>query len=256
MDQLRVQLSVIGALVLRDVGTRFGRRPTGYLMVLVMPLGTFMLTAGVWILLKRQTPIGSSQWIFFATGLLPYLVWTFPYRQIAVAVNVNRPLLYFSRVKVVDIMVARSLLEVLTGFVVVMVVVAALNIAGETVEPRDAFMSFMALSASMYFGVAWGMLNGLIASVYPVWNNPMMLFSPLMWALSGAGFMVETIPSPWKEYLSFNPVLQCVEWLRESYYWEYKSSVLDRFYVLGLSTAVIAFVLFAERRVRGRILQG
>lgn len=255
-EGISTQIKVVGALILRDVGTRFGRRPIAYLMVLLLPVGQFVLTAGMWVILKRPVPLGSSNLVFFATGLLPFIVWTFPYRQIAMAVNLNRPLLYFSRVKIVDIMVARSILEVITGFVVILVLLLFVALMGEDISPRDPFMTFFALVAAMYFGVGFGMLNGLIAAVYQPWQLPMMLFSPLMWGLSGAMFMVNTIPSPYREWLALNPVLQCVEWIRESYYWDYRSEVLDRAYVLELSTIMIAMALLIERLMRGRVLQG
>jgi capsular polysaccharide transport system permease protein len=56
--------------------------------------------------------------------------------------------------------------------------------------------------------------------------------------------------------LALNPVLQCVEWIRESYYWDYRSEVLDRAYVLELATIMIAMALLIERLMRGRVLQG
>lgn len=253
---LSSQFAVIEALILRDVGTRFGRRPMAYVFVLLMPLGQFAITAAIWVLLKRPVPMGGSPLIFFGTGLLPYVVWTFPYRNIALAVSSNRPLLYFSRVKIIDIMIARSILEVLTGFVVVLMIFFALEIMGEDVSPRDPFMTFAAILCAMYFGVAFGMLTGLVASWYPPATTGMLLFSPLMWGLSGAAFMIDTIPSPYREWLAINPLLQCVELIRASYYWNYRSSVLDPFYVIEVSSIIIVLVLFTERKIRGKLLQG
>lgn len=176
IESVRIQFLVLGALILRDVGTRFGRRPINYLFGLLLPIGHFVLTSVVWTVLKKPVPLGTSTLIFFATGLLPYIVWAFPYRQIALAVNANRPLLYFPRVKIIDIMVARSTLEVVTGFAVILIVLFMVVAAGEDLHPRDSFLTFTGLIASMYFGVAFGMLNGIVAAVYPPWQLPMMLF--------------------------------------------------------------------------------
>lgn len=76
-----------------------------------------------------------------------------------------------------------------------------------------------------------------------------------MWCASGAAFMINTVPVPYRDWLALNPLLQCVEWIREGYYWDYHSEVLDRTYVIGLSTALIVIVLMTERLMRGRILQ-
>lgn len=256
IESLRTQLVVIGALIIRDVGSRFGRRPINYLLVLALPIGHFVLTAGVWVVLKKPVPIGNSNLIFFATSLLPYVVWVFPFRQIAQAVNTNRPLLYFSRVKIIDIMIARSILEVVTGFVVVCVVTLIVLSFDGGLSPKDPFLTLSALLAAMYFGISFGMFNGMIAAVYPPIALPMMLLSPLMWCSSGAAFMINSIPTPYRDWLAFNPLLQCVEWIRDGYYWDYRSEVLDRAYVLEFSTILILMVLVIERFLRGRILQG
>lgn len=252
---LRSQLDVIGALILRDVKTRFGRSELGYLFALAMPVGHVMILAFVWMVLKRPVPIGTSQLMFSATGILPFVVWTYPQRQIAVAILANKPLLYFPKVKIVDIMLARVLLEAITAFVGVTVVLFLLATLGEQVSPKDPFMFIVAMLTSLYFGVAVGMINGLIVACWSGWILPSMILSPILWASCGAVFMIDTIPAPYQGWLALNPLVHAVELARQSFYWDYRSSVLDIAYPFMVSTVLITLVLGAERLVRGRLLQ-
>ena len=54
------------------------------------------------------------------------MIFVYPSRQIVVGLGQNRPLLYFPRVKVMDVIVARSLLETANGMAVSGVVVLVL----------------------------------------------------------------------------------------------------------------------------------
>lgn len=256
MDPFRTQLQVVGALVLRDMRTRFGRSHLSYLTSLILPLGHGLIILGVWTFVGNAVPIGTSPVIYFGTGILPFVVFSYPFRQIALAVVINKPLLYFPRVKVIDIMLARILLEAVTAGTVVTVFLIAISAYGEEIRPHDAFISLSALCGALYFGIAFGMLNGLIASIYPGWTLPMNLFVPLMWVSSGTLFSAEAVPAQYRDWLAINPLLQCVELVRQGYYADYRSSIVSVSYVVGLPTTLIALVLLAERQIRGRILGG
>lgn len=252
----RVQLSVIGALLMRDIRTRFGRSHIAYLFALVMPVGHVVVTTTIWLAIQKPVPVGDSALIFFSVTMVPFIVWSYPQRQIALAILVNRPLMYFPRVKIPDIMLARSILEMVTAFVAVCCVLVILAAAGETLEPKDPFMLLSAILIALYFGVAMGMFNALIVGIWPGWTLGTALLSMIGWASCGSIFMIEAVPSPYREWLAANPLLQCVEWARVAYYWDYTSSVLDRWYPIWLSSSIIALVLLLERLIRGRVLQG
>lgn len=256
IDSLRCQMFVIGALIMRDMRTRFGRRHIGYLAALGIPLCHIFGVMIAWSFFGRVVPLGSSPLLFYSVSLLPYIIFSYPFRQIATAVMSNKSMLYFPRVKIIDIMAARVVLESVAAFVVICFVVALITIAGEEIRPKDPFWTAVALFSAIYFGIGMGMLNGLIAAMYAPWVLCTALLNPFFWIGSGAMFMVETFPSPYREWLSYNPLMQSVELIREAYYTEYQSPVLSVPYLFGVSTAIIFFVLFAERFVRGRILQG
>jgi ABC-type polysaccharide/polyol phosphate export permease len=57
-------------------------------------------------------------------------------------------------------------------------------------------------------------------------------------------------------YLSFNPVLHAVEWMRSAYYPDYGSLVLDKTYLLYWGIGTVFVGLGLERLLRGRLLGG
>ena len=67
---------------------------------------------------ERAPPVGTQPIIFYGLSILPFVVFMYPSRQIVVALVANRPLLYFPRVKITDVIIARGLLEAANGMAV------------------------------------------------------------------------------------------------------------------------------------------
>src|SRR5262245_51841833 len=116
VEAFRIQKRVVGALILRDMRTRFGRTFFGYLVIVGWPFSHLLLLMGVYLVTRRVAPIGTNTTIFLATGVLPYILFFYPGRFIMFSLVQNHPLLYFPIVKPVDVVLARGILEILTAF--------------------------------------------------------------------------------------------------------------------------------------------
>ena len=66
------RLRVITALVIREMGTQFGRSAGGYLWAIAQPLGGIVLLAIAFSLALRTPPLGNSFMLFYATGIMPF----------------------------------------------------------------------------------------------------------------------------------------------------------------------------------------
>jgi capsular polysaccharide transport system permease protein len=250
----QVWLNVINALLLRDIRTRAGKFYTGYLVIFLMPFLHLGAVLTVFVVAGRIPPVGTQPIIFFGLSILPFVVFLYPSRQIVVGLAANRPLLYFPRVKIMDVIIARALLETANGMAVSTVVFVVLFFATGEFSPRDPFGIVCALLLTLYLGCAWGLVNALIAHVFHFWIYAVNLFFPLMWLLSGIIFNPHAIPSPYKEYLVYSPLLQCVEYIRYSYYEGYPSDILNARYIFWVATCMIALGLFIERSSRRVLL--
>jgi capsular polysaccharide transport system permease protein len=71
---LAVQARVVGALMLRDTRTRFGRTFFGYVFIVAKPLMHLLLILALWLTIRgRVALLGTNAAVFWATGLLPYV---------------------------------------------------------------------------------------------------------------------------------------------------------------------------------------
>jgi hypothetical protein len=108
---LAINAAAIGAILLRDIKLRAGPYYTGYLMILLMPLAHLLIVVTIFRILGRLAPHGTDQMVYFGISILPFVVFTYLSRQIVISLAENRPLLYFNRVKIFDILLARGILE-------------------------------------------------------------------------------------------------------------------------------------------------
>jgi capsular polysaccharide transport system permease protein len=110
-NSLAIQRRVIGALLMREVITRFGRHNLGVLWLVAEPM---MFTVGVATLwtLSGQNHGASIPIIAFAiSGYSSVLMWRNAVGRCNSAIQSNINLLYHRNVRVIDVLITRILLE-------------------------------------------------------------------------------------------------------------------------------------------------
>jgi capsular polysaccharide transport system permease protein len=254
---IRVWLNVVNALLLRDIRVRAGRFYIGYLAIFSMPFLHLAIILIAWLVIfKRPPPFGNQAVIFYGISVLPFVIFVYPARQIMMSLLINKPLLSFSRVKVVDLFISRGILEFANGMAVAALVCVVLFVAEGDFSPRDPLGFLSALILTLYLGFGWGAYNAIFAALFPGWAIGFNLCFPVLWLGSGILFNFHGFPLQYAYMLSFNPLLHCVEWLRYAYYDGYPTDLLDPSYTFWFATSLIAGAFFWERMFRRKILGG
>jgi capsular polysaccharide transport system permease protein len=251
---LAINAAAIGAILLRDIRRRAGPYYTGFLMLLLMPLAHLLIVVMAFHIFGRLAPEGTDQVVYFGMSILPFVIYAYLSRQIVISLAENRPLLYFNRVKIFDILLARGILEATGSVIVFIIFVCILAVYSNDFSPRDWAGIVFAVAATIYFSFSIGVSNALIAHVLPVWHLLSNLSIPVFWLASGIVFFPTAIPDPYDRWLALNPLLQCVEWIRYSYYEDYPDRLLNIPYLITFATACLAISLIAERLTRHVLL--
>lgn len=245
---LSTQMHVISALMLRDMQTRFGGSYVNYLIALGWPLAHIALLLVIYNSLGRSSPLGQDATVFFATGLVPYMVFQYPARFMMMSITSNRPLLAFPVVKMLDVMLARALLETITGFCVVCVTAGVLYGLGHNVMPRDPVTAISALAAAQFLAVGVGLVNAVIVSLYPFWIFVFLIFQIALYITSGILFVISALPEKAQVYLSWSPVTNVVTWFRSAYFDGYATTLIpDRTYPITFGLVCLLLALVTER---------
>jgi capsular polysaccharide transport system permease protein len=192
--------------------------------------------------------------LFIATGVVPFLTFSYLARLTMYSVMRARPLLAFPEVKVLDILLASALLEILAASCVTIVLIVIAWFGGIDVMPRDIVQAALAFGAAILLGLGFGIFNGVIALAMPAWLTGYALINMLLWISAGVVFVPDALPAALREAAAYQPVLQVVEWTRSAYYEGYGNLVLDRLYVIEFGIVAIFLGLLFERGMRGYIL--
>jgi capsular polysaccharide transport system permease protein len=250
----RAQGRLLLALMLRDIKTRFGGSEWGFLLAIGWPLSHMVILILLNSLMGRAAPYGDSVALWYATGLVPFMAFSYMSRFIMMGIALNKPLLSFPAVKVTDILFARALVEILSAGAVILILFAIFLYVGVDFVPRDIVQASLALLAMMLLGLGLGVINAILAAAFPQWITGYALLMIIMWLASGVMFIPDALPEVARVPLSYFPPLQGIEWMRSAYYDGYGSSILDRSYLVWFGAAAVFLGLLIERLMRGKLL--
>src|SRR5882762_2639957 len=160
VESLRVQLRVIGALLMREIVTRYGRENLGFLWLFLEPmlftLGITGLWAGAGLRHSTSLPIVA----FAVTGYSSVLLWRNCATRCSMAIPPNMGLLFHRNVRVLDLFVTRVLLEI-AGASVSFVVLSTVWISlGWMEPPADVLLVLSAWGLLAWFGGALALVIG------------------------------------------------------------------------------------------------
>lgn len=251
---LKRQADVISAIILRDLHTRFDRAAM-YIVAIGWPLMHIVLILGIYSAVGRRAELGTDQIVFFTLGLLPFILFTYPCRWVAFSIPTNRMLLQIPRVQIIDIILARVILECVTAFAVAFTCIGILVLIGSSFQPDDPLELIGAFGGSLLLGIGMGVAASILAGIKPRIAMMVILLNIAAYALSGVVFMPGNLPAEIRYVLSWNPLMHGVEWAREAYYGDYRSIVLDKSYLISFGCVLLLGGLVAERLLRQRILR-
>ncbi len=236
------------ALILREMSTRYGRSPGGYVWALLEPLGAILILSVAFSIFVRNPPLGTSFMLFYATGYLPFMVYNSVAGAVARSITYSRPLLMYPAVTWVDAMLARFWLNALTGITVtflMMLGIMAFTDARGIVELPPILLAHVML---LVLALGVGALNCALFGLLPVWEMVWgILMRPLMLG-SGVMFILEDLPPLARSILWFNPLMHVTGEMRRGVYPMYDADYVSPAFVMliGLAAMVMGCVLLGR----------
>ena len=254
-ETLRAQGRILMALILRDMRTRFFGNALGFVIAIAWPLSHTFIILALNTAAGRAAPYGESAALWFATGLVPFQAFSYTARFTMLGIVMNKPLMGLPVVKPTDILIARGILEVANAGVVVLATMLIFAMLGINFVPVNVVEAYNAIGASILLGFGFGLINGVIAGLFPFWVTGFALFQIIMWFGSGVLMVPDALPENTRYWFSLNPSLQGVEWMRSAYFEGYGAGVLDKTYMVQFAVVSLMIGLAMERLLRSRIMQ-
>ncbi len=228
IDCARQQVRVIGALIVREMHTRFGRHRFGYLWLFFEPL-----LLGAMIALIHGFRGGDSvrnTFEFFSIGYIMFFAFRGMINRASSTITANRGLLYHRQVTLPDLFYARHIIEAVacTG-VMAIFTIAGIALGG---EPPDSIVKMLcALGLMVLLAQGIALVVGALTSEWEALDRLVHAMSYLMLPFSGLFFMVEWLPEWMQAIMLWVPTVHIFELLRDGQFGDRFRATYDLTYV-------------------------
>ncbi|WOI58380.1 ABC transporter permease [Palleronia sp. LCG004] len=242
------------ALVLREMSSRYGRSPGGYLWAIMEPLGGILVLSIGFSLLVRTPSLGNSFLLFYATGYLPFQIYMSVSNAVARSVSYSRALLFYPAVTWLDAMIARTVLNSLTGLLVTYILLTGIFVMTETRTVIALGPVALSLALAIALGAGVGAFNCVISGLFKAWEQIWSIAMRPIFIVSGVFFLYEDMPPNVAAILWWNPLLHITGLMRRGIYATYRADYVSITYVLAVSLGALAMGLLLMGRFHRKIL--
>lgn len=217
-QSLTIQMRVIGALLMREVITRYGRKNIGFLWLFVEPLVMTLLISLMWSFIRADKFSTLNIIAFMITGYPLAMMWRNASNRTIGAISGNLSLLYHRNVRVLDTIITRVILEVAGATIAQILIMITFILIGWIDTPQDTFYMVMAWLLMILFAFGLGLIICSIAQRFEVFGKLWGTISFLMLPLSGAFFFVHNLPTQAQQYAKWVPMISGTEMFRHGYF--------------------------------------
>ena len=256
-EAIRIMGRVFIALILREAETRYGRLKIGYLWAFLEPI---LFIASLVIIFSYFQHIQSKTMPriqFYATGIMFFFLFRDILIRCMTAIQNNYQLLTFPQVQVFDLIIARTLLEIGTFFIVFTVLIGTVALFGmEPVHIEDPLRMLEAVILISLLGMG---LGAGVAALMPLFPTLQFLVSSVLirplFFLSGVFFTADVLPDNIRQYALYNPLLQLGEMFRSAYFPGFESEYVDMHYLIGFTLCTLFLGLLLQRALKRHALR-
>jgi capsular polysaccharide transport system permease protein len=210
----RIQKRVIGALVIRELVTRFGRENIGFLWIMVEPLLFGLLVGVLWRFMHGPDYHGVSVIAFVVSGYLPLTLFRNSVSRAVRIFSVNSSLMYHRQIKVVDFIIVRFLIEMIGAMMAYLFI--ALVLIYFRLFPIPANMGWLITGWVLYcmFTLSLCLVLAPLSEVSDVIEKMMPVTTYVMIPVSGTFNMLSWLTPQAREILLYSPFVNAMEMMR------------------------------------------
>ena len=244
----------ISALILREMATRYGRSPGGYLWALLEPMGMIVILSVAFAVVVRSPSLGNSFILYFATGFLPFSLFLNLSNMVGRGINFSRPLLAYPAVTWVDALMARFVLNTLTELLVMGILFTGILAFVDAQGALDLVPIVGGVALAALLGMGFGVFNAAMFGLFPVYERVWSIVTRPLFLLSGVLFLYENMPPLARDILWWNPLQHVTAMVRTGFYPTYGASFVQPAYAVGVGLVVLFLGVVLMGRYHREIL--
>lgn len=250
MKNLKTQLRVIFALVLREARVRHGRTKIGYLWAIIEPVMLIVMLTLLFSQFSDGSTANGGFALFFATGVLAFQSFRNTSQHVSGSFEQNRPLFNYPMVKPMDAAFARLVLDSATHIFIMIVVLSFQIVVLGAPTPANIPHMALAISLMLFFAFGAGLTLAVLRRFAPSMFNVYLVIMGPAFFVSCVFFSLDSVPTFYREILAINPLVHGVEGFRAGYYPVYADHDVSLFYLFSWVVVLNCVGMVGERLTR------
>ncbi|MBB3859416.1 ABC-2 type transport system permease protein/capsular polysaccharide transport system permease protein [Novosphingobium hassiacum] len=239
---------------MREVLTRYGRHNIGFLWLFVEPMLFTLGVTALWTALKAVHGSNIPITAFALTGYSSVLLWRNMPNRCVGAVQPNLALMYHRNVRVMDIFLARLLLEAAGASISFLLLSLVFISLGWITVPEDLMKVISGWLMLAWFGFALAILLASYSEEYEIVEKLWHPASYLLFPLSGAAFLVGALPVEAQQYVLYLPMVHAVECIRDGFFGTKIEAHYDLLYMAEVNLVMTFVGLLQTHRISKRVI--
>lgn len=250
-SSLTIMKSVLFALILREMRTKFGARRFGIFWMFFEPVAQISLIMALLYFRGRTEFQGMPFPMFLLTGMVPFFLMRGIIFKGMEAVNGNRALFAYKQITPFDAVLSRTIIEAILSACVYTILLLALGFFfGYDIAIYHPIRWIVTILVAISFAFSLALLFCMLIEVMPDSRTFLRLLSFPLYLMSGVLFPVWVLPQEVLDWLLWNPFLHIIDELRLSVFEHYPDHEgVTLFYPIKI-TVVLLFVALALYRQR------
>ncbi|SEH27926.1 ABC transporter permease [Rhizobium sp. NFR12] len=245
MYYFKSHIRIVSAFVIREIASRYGRSPGGYLWAFLEPIALITVMSQLMgVAFGRMPPVGESFALFYATGFLAFSSYKAMEGYLTSSLSANQGLLKYPNVAAIDTVVARFVLQGGTSIVVALVILGCIvaNLARPVQVDWLKVIEAVTIAWTIAMGIA--LANITLFFKFPLYQKAYAMVTRPLFLLSGVFLVPSSLPHPLREWMLLNPITHIVILYREGFYGGAGNDGLDMSFLLMTAGSLIFVGLF------------
>ncbi|NMN03191.1 MULTISPECIES: ABC transporter permease [unclassified Novosphingobium] len=249
-----IQKRVIGALMLREITTRFGRENIGFLWIMGEPLLFAILVGIMWSLLHGSKEHGVSVMAFVVSGYIPLTMFRHAVSKSIALFVANNSLMYHRQIGIYDFIFVRFLIEMIGSMMAYLFVGLVLFILDYFPMPADFGLLIFGWLLYSFITLSLCLIIAPLSEMSEVLEKFMPVVTYIMIPFSGTFNMASWLSPEVREVLLYSPFVTAMELMRAGLFGDLVTPYYNMPVAIGapIVFTVIGFALC--RRIRRHLV--
>ncbi len=246
--------SVVWALFLREIQTRFGSQKLGYFWAIFDAMLMVLIFAGLKSSISENSMPGVDFPVFLASGFLAFFLWRNILNKSMGAFDSNAALFNYIQVKPIDTIITRFLIEILVTTMATLVFLAIGLYFDFNISVKNFNMVILAVVWLALFAFSLGLFSAIMSTFYETYAKIINVITTPMLFISALMYTVDSLPPLLREIILYNPLVHFIEMIHGNYFSVLDTKYVDYQYMLYWTFIPLFLALYFYTRAEKKII--